>query len=218
VLAKQVVGSIVVLFEPFSAIALAKLLHLRKEIVNVRLRLLRSVLDVSESQDSPIRLLHPSFRDFLLDNQRCRDQHFWTDEKVAHKSLAQNCLKLMHTYLRKDVCGLCLPGTLASDVSRSQVEQCLPQQVQYACLYWVQHLQKSIVQLYDDDRVHKFLREHLLHWLEALSLMRKTSEGVLAIISLESLVVVSKPGCVSKGKFGLTNEGRSEPPPARVHP
>jgi hypothetical protein len=36
-----------------------------------------------------------------------------------------------------------------------------------------------------------FLGEHLLHWLEALSLMRRISEGVLATSSLESYIQVS---------------------------
>ena len=39
--------------------------------------------------------------------------------------------------------------------------------------------------------MHVFLQENLLHWLEALSLIRKTAEGILAITSLESIVVVS---------------------------
>jgi hypothetical protein len=59
------------------------------------------------------------------------------------------------------------PGALATDVESSRVEQCLPAGVQYACLYWVQHLQKSGGQLRDNDQVHQFLQKHLLHWLEA---------------------------------------------------
>ena len=58
-------------------------------------------------------------------------------------------------------------------------------------LYWVQHLQKSDAQLCDKDQVHQFLQVHLLHWLEALGWIGKTSEGILAIISLEALIPVS---------------------------
>jgi hypothetical protein len=39
--------------------------------------------------------------------------------------------------------------------------------------------------------VYQFLREHLLHWLEALGWMQKVSEGIHAIISLESMISVS---------------------------
>ena len=72
-----------------------------------------------------------------------------------------------------------------------KLASCLPAELQHTCEYWVQHLQGSGTQPYDDDRVHRFLREHLLHWLEALSWMGKTSEGILAILSLEAQILVS---------------------------
>jgi hypothetical protein len=45
---------------------------------------------------------------------------------------------------------------------------------------------------YDNDQVHHFLLEHFLDWLEALSWMQETSEGIHAIASLESTARVSK--------------------------
>ena len=99
----------------------------------------------------------------------------------------------MSTSLKQDICGLSAPGVLATDVERSRVDERLPPEVQYACLYWVQHLEKSGAQLFNDDRVHQFLQVHLLHWLEALSWMQKVSEGIVAIASLESIALVSIP-------------------------
>jgi hypothetical protein len=188
---KQVVGSIAILFELLSITALAKLLG-REAIVNQILLHLPSVVRSPESQGLPIRLLHLSFRDFLLDEQRCCDQHFSVDEKTAHTELAQKCLELMRTCLRRDICALQAPGTLTSEVNRSIVEEHLPPEVQYACLYWVQHLKGSKTRLLDNGKEHEFLQKHFLPWLEALSLMQKTSEGVLAIASLESVVTVSE--------------------------
>jgi hypothetical protein len=97
----------------------------------------------------------------------------------------------MSNSLKQDVCGQEAPGTLVANVESSRIEQCLPPEVKYACLYWIQHLQKSDAQLYDNDQVHQFLQVHLLHWLEALGWVRKTSEGILAILSLETLIPVS---------------------------
>jgi hypothetical protein len=77
-------------------------------------------------------------------------------------------------------------------VETNRVEHCLPPEAQYACRYWVDHLQRGEIGLCDDNgRVHKFLRQHFLHWLEALSLMRKMSEGVLMITALQSMLTVS---------------------------
>ena len=97
----------------------------------------------------------------------------------------------MSTSLKQDVCGQEAPGTLVADIESSQIEQCLPPQVRYACLYWIQHLQKSSAQLRDNDQVHQFLQEHLLHWFEALGWMAKVSEGIHAIALLASITAVS---------------------------
>jgi hypothetical protein len=159
--------------------------------IGLKLRSLRSVLKVPEDNRSPIRLLHASFPDFLLDKQRCCNQYFWVDEKEAHSSLVESCIQLMSTSLGRDICNLHAPGTLTRELDRSLIEQYLPSELQYACRYWVQHLQKSSIQLHDGALILVFLRGHLLHWLEVLSLMGKMSEGVLAITSLESHIPVS---------------------------
>jgi hypothetical protein len=190
---RQILGSIAVFFSPLSAYSLSKLLCVSKEDINQTLEDLHSILDVPKDQTRLLRLHHPSFRDFLLNNDRCKDLNFWVDERQAHQTLADSCIRLMSSSLKQDICGLNAPGVLVTDVARSRVEQCLPLEVQYACLYWIQHLQKSSAQLRDNDQVHQFLQEHLLHWFEALGWMGKVSEGIHTIASLESITTVSKP-------------------------
>ena len=85
------------------------------------------------------------------------------------------------------------PGSQAS-----QVEKSLPPEVQYACLYWVHHSQRSGSQVHDGEEAHQFLQAHLLHWLEALGWMGKASEGIQAILSLEAYVPVSYLSIVYK--------------------
>jgi hypothetical protein len=187
---RHVLGSVVVLLSPLSVHSLSRLLNTPKEDIDQTLEDLHAILDLPEDRVRPLRLHHPSFRDFLLDETRCSDPNFKVDEKQAHQMLAANCIQLMSTSLTQDICDIRAPGMLVTNVESSRVEKCLPPEVQYACLYWVQHLQKSSVQLHDNDQVHRFLQEHLLHWLEALSWMRKMSEGIRAINSLESIALV----------------------------
>jgi hypothetical protein len=189
---RYILGSVVILLSPLSTYSLSKLLHVSKEEIDQTLDDLHAILEVTKDQARLIRLHHPSFRDFLLDKTRCGDPHFWVDDKQAHKALAHGCMRLMSTTLKRDICGLYDPGALTADIENIRVEQHLPSEVQYACIYWVQHLQRSDAQLFDNDPVHQFLRKHLLHWLEALSIIGKTTEGVLAITSLEYIVVVSE--------------------------
>lgn len=44
--------------------------------------------------------------------------------------------------------------------------------------------------LQDDRSVDKFLRQSYLHWLEALSLLERMSEGVLSMAKLDGLLQV----------------------------
>ena len=111
----------------------------------------------------------------------------------AHRELADSCIRLMSKSLKTDICKQEATGTLVASVKSSHVEKCLPPEIQYACLYWIQRFHKSGAQLCDISRVSKFLHEHFLHWLEALGWMGKISEGILAILSLEALIPVSCP-------------------------
>ena len=43
---------------------------------------------------------------------------------------------------------------------------------------------RSRKELSDDGAIFTFLREHFLHWLESLSLIRKFPDGVLSIRKL----------------------------------
>ena len=96
------------------------------------------------------------------------------------------------------------PGSQASEVESSWIEKCLLPEVQYACLYWVQHLQKSGAQVHSGEEAHQFLQAHLLHWLEALGWMGKTSEGIQAILSLETHVSVSYLSIIYKSLINLS--------------
>lgn len=113
---KQVLGSFVILAEPLPA---ANLLQIRPEAVNLRVRHLHSVLNIPQNQDHSIQLLHPSFRDFLLNKQRCHNQLFWVDEKQAHQILADSCIRLMSNALKQDICRQEAPGTLVVDIESS---------------------------------------------------------------------------------------------------
>jgi hypothetical protein len=117
------------------------------------------------------------------------------NKKEAHARLVTRCIKVMSSALKEDVCGQRMLGVQISDVSISHIQRCLPSEVQYACLYWVRHLISSGERLLDDGDVHRFLREHALHWMEAMSWMGKTSEAIEAMTLLESITEVKHPVC-----------------------
>ena len=197
---KHTLGSMVVLLSPLSTSSLSRLLQLSREDVDRTFEDLYAILDIPEDPTRPLRLHHPSFRDFLFNIDRSGE--FWVNKKEAHQKLAAGCIQLMSQTLKKNICEMHAPGSHASQVESSWIEKCLPPEIQYACRYWIDHVQKGGTQLYDNGQVHCFLQGHFLHWLEALGWMGKISDGVHAIAVLESLVSVSISP--AQGKFLLT--------------
>jgi hypothetical protein len=188
---RDILGTIVILHLQLPINSVGKLLGLTSQAIQRALKDLHAILVIPENSSHLLRLHHPSFRDFLLDDQRYITADLHVNEKQAHQQLYIKCIRLMSNTLKQDICGLGAPSTLLTDVASSHVRQYLPPELQYACLYWVYHLYKSNSQIYDNDDVCQFLQTHLLYWLEALTWMQKISEGILAIISLESIALVS---------------------------
>jgi hypothetical protein len=189
---RYILGSIVILHSPLSVGSLARLVHTAQQNVEQTLQDLHAILDIPEDSTLPIRLYHPSFRDFLLDKKRYGDLNFWVDERQLHQTLAESCIKLLSNFLKQDICGVEAPGVLVTSLESSQVEKCLPPEIQYACLYWIPHLRKGGARFHDNGQFHQFLQQHLLHWLEALSWMQRVSEGIHAISLLDSIALVSQ--------------------------
>ncbi|OCL01502.1 hypothetical protein AOQ84DRAFT_434833 [Glonium stellatum] len=186
---REVVGAIVILANPLSVTALANLLDIPEDEIAYRLDLLHSVLSVTENRTTPIRLLHLSFRDFLLDPQKSGKNPFWIDEKEVHKRLASKCVKLLSRSkrLKQDICNVQWPGTRRNKIDNEAIKHALSPEVQYACRYWVYHLEHSKTTICDGDHVHVFLQERLLYWVEALSLMGNLNEIVSMIDILQSI-------------------------------
>jgi hypothetical protein len=114
------------------------------------------------------------------------------DGVSAHEKLASRCLALMSASdgLRQDLCGLSKPGTLRSEVKEETVASSVSPELRYACRYWVEHLERGQQSIADGDAVHVFLQTHLLHWLEAMSLVGETDQCVRQLAALQTLVTV----------------------------
>ena len=97
-------------------------------------------------------------------------------------------------YQRQDLCNLKHPGARTDEVEESRRQGCLPQDLRYACRYWVEHLRRCEIGVVDNSLVYRFLRKHLLHWFEALSWMKAALEGIQILTALQFLVTVSALG------------------------
>jgi hypothetical protein len=186
----RVVGTIILLETPLTVPALAKLIDVPEEVIYNRLDVLHSVLNYSKTSESPIRLLHLSFRDFLLDPEKKGYNRFWVDEKQVHGQIAAGCLRILNSSLEEDICNIVGPGTDRSVVPPSLIASCIPMQLQYACRYWVHHLGKASRSYISSEEIFSFLETHLLHFVECLSLIGHLSEIYEMIIELQAIATV----------------------------
>ncbi|KGO54821.1 hypothetical protein PEX2_090740 [Penicillium expansum] len=181
---QKIVGIIILLAVPLSINTLSLLLKIEADQISNRLDSFRSVLSISKDRDQPIRILHLSFRDFLVRSPT----KFHMDEPKNHTKIAQFCLKTMQGYLRKDICNLVSPGTRRADIDPQHIRQYLPMEIQYSCRYWIYHLERSQVLSSEIEDLYLFLQKHFLHWVEAMSLLGLVSK-VVGMLDLLHMVV-----------------------------
>ncbi|KAF3029168.1 hypothetical protein E8E12_000367 [Didymella heteroderae] len=140
-------------------------------------------------REGVVSFIHLSAKDyFTVGNGRQMFEGTWAHR---HGQMADRLLDRMDSMLRRDVCGLQKPG---ARIHHESTQLCIKNsnvaQIAYACEYWVEHLQagghacRGI--LADGGKVHSFFGEHLLHWLEAMSLLQKMPEAITGLQKLEA--------------------------------
>jgi hypothetical protein len=182
-----IVGVIILLAVPLSINALSLLLGIGADQISNRLDSFRSVLSIPDDRDQPVRILHLSFRDFLVQPR----PKFTVDEPRKHKDIAKSCLKTMRSRLQKDICNLASPGTHRADIDPQDIRQHLPPELQYSCRYWIYHFEHSQAFHSEIEEVRLFLQKHFLHWVEAMSLLGLISEVVGMLDLLHTTILVS---------------------------
>jgi hypothetical protein len=173
---------------PLSMSELAVLAGLPRAITGTKIKMLiskcRSFLI---TRNETVYLVHTSAKDYLDANYTCRLQQGGTGE--GHADIIRRSIDAMSRTMKKNIYSLPNVGFKSADITIPSPDPL--DGLRYSCVYWVQHLQKSKALISDSDQVHRFLQKHLLHWLETLSCIGKTSEGILAILFLETYVLVS---------------------------
>ncbi|KAG9027940.1 hypothetical protein FRB95_007043 [Tulasnella sp. JGI-2019a] len=178
--APEVIGAMVLLFNPLPAQSLDAPLQFAPNTVINALQPFYSVASVPSSDETnptPLRLIHPSFSNFLTTPSRCTDASFLVNPTFQHARIALLCLDHMSETLSRDMCGIGSLLILNSDVTdlhhRLQVR--IPPHLRYACFYRPLHLIRAKLSGYADrelvDAFGKFVRTKLLCWLEVMSLL-----------------------------------------------
>ncbi|KAM0444400.1 hypothetical protein ACHAO4_010201 [Trichoderma viride] len=143
-----------------------------------------------------IYFIHQSAKDYLTTDKA------WSTISPSsandiHYTIFSRSLQSMNATLRRDIYCLRAPGNPISQLQRPNPDPLIA--VRYACVYWINHLCDYNISDYikgafqEEGLIDVFLRHHFLHWLEALSLLRGMSEGILAIARLIDLLTEQTP-------------------------
>jgi hypothetical protein len=181
---KSIIGMVMVSREPLSMFSL-KNLHTEEDAVGLIIRPLGSLLSGVADESFPVRPLHTSFRDFLIDKDRAGI--FFIDVLVHHRDLVLSCFRVTKAELRFNICGLKTSYFRNNELMthHARNEGVLTAHLSYACRFWTDHLVATNFDKDVADEVRELLQERLLFWLEVLSLekaIKMASKGLISIV------------------------------------
>lgn len=132
-------------------------------------------------RDDTVFFVHQSAKDYLSDQWNFVFQPSIRD---THNSMFSRSIEAMTRSLKQDIYSLRHPGILIDDIQQPNPDPLAS--IRYSCVYWMAHFQEA-QPLSGEDAIDSFLRDHFLHWFEALSLIRNASAIVYVLRDLVNL-------------------------------
>ena len=196
-LCKRILASTAIVYRPITLKELTSLVEMLEDMSD-DLESLREIIGLCGSfltvREGTIYFVHQSAKDYLLTN--AFNEIFPSGREEAHYVIFSRSLQVMSRTLRRDIYSLRVLGYPIEQVEVPDLDPLAASR--YSCIHWVDHLydwnanprSNHTVDLQDGGVVDAFVRKKYLYWLEALSLCRSMSEGVLSIVKLEALIQV----------------------------
>ncbi|EJC98375.1 WD40 repeat-like protein, partial [Fomitiporia mediterranea MF3/22] len=142
---------------------------------------LRSVLVYTPG--TPIRFCHTSFRDYLL-SPDCKSDPWFIDPEAQNEFITSRCFDVMRDKLQFNICDIessYISNDRIPDLP-DRIKAKIPPHLDYACLFWSQHLQDLQFTHALLGVLTEFLHERLFYWLEVMSLLRRVNSASPAFL------------------------------------
>ncbi|KAL2801694.1 hypothetical protein BJX63DRAFT_157636 [Aspergillus granulosus] len=133
-------------------------------------------------RDDHVYLVHQSVKDYLSDNK------IFTAISPSgrfgiHLRLYQESLQNLSTRLGRNIYDLEDPAISAGEIATPPTDRDRLIDLRYSCTYWLDHfLESTSTSAFEILKEYKvasdFFKEHLLHWLESLSLIGEVRHGI----------------------------------------
>ena len=168
---RDVMAFVLALKEPLSLTSISILFDGHPNIRDI-IKPMGSLLDGAHNEQKPIRPLHTSFRDFLLDDARSSNFHVNISPRHSF-ALGHASLGCMRKMLKFNICDLKDSRLRNNAVPHlaARVTTAFPPYLAYSCQYWMDHLQHAECTSELLDEVTAFFKRFFPFWLEAISLL-----------------------------------------------
>jgi hypothetical protein len=189
---REVMAIVLALKEPLSLTSLSALFGKDLKVRNL-IKPLGSLLDGVLDEMKPIRPLHTSFRDFLLDEGRSSIFHLDILPR-HHLFLGRALLTCMEKNLKFNICDLedsRLRNTKVPDLT-SRVTKAIPPHLAYSCQYWMSHMRHAECSPELLEQVTSFFMKFFPFWLEAISLLSLSSPISYILAAAETCTILEK--------------------------
>jgi hypothetical protein len=149
-------------------------------------------------REQTILFVHQSAKEFLL--KEALSEILPRGIEAEHDIIFIRSLDVIFKTLQRDIWNIKLPGLHPNDICKPSPNPLAA--VEYSCVYWMDHLEASLVNatcelgVHDRGRVDMFLQQKFLHWFEALSILESVSDGIQVMQKLEILIKVSGYVCI----------------------
>ncbi|EDR00238.1 uncharacterized protein LACBIDRAFT_314611 [Laccaria bicolor S238N-H82] len=189
----SVLGAIVIAKNPLRTSDLEQLLGVQDTLSIVSQ--LSPVLLISNT--GHLHICHQSFTEFLLDRKRSKT--FWVDSQKHSLCFAGSCMKYMSAKLKFNFFDLETSHILNKDIPNLMVhiKNVKSTALDHASYFWAIYLQKcpdeEVLQEEIIGQMEDFLMNHLLHWLEIMSLMEAVNHAAHLLLLTENWCRVLKP-------------------------
>ncbi|KAG8820222.1 hypothetical protein FRC17_010215, partial [Serendipita sp. 399] len=167
----SVLSMIIIAYQPISINTISRFLPKNVQVDSF-VQDLAGVLKDGDP-DRPIRVLHPTFREFVLSNQE-RANGFLVNPRTSSITIATACISTLEQMLEYDVFRFCntnrLPPRNSEVVDLDSITlQRMTAAERYASVFWANHVAESEISTELWIRVLIFLSQKLLNWVELMS-------------------------------------------------
>jgi hypothetical protein len=113
-----------------------------------------------------------------------------------HLRMTEHCFRLLNEYLKYDICAIRDPSRFNAEMAdlKARLHEHVPHWLRYACRFWavhlIEHIRAAGSQLQIPLGLVRFCSEHLLHWIEVMSLIQELHQAQQVMIELRSILNV----------------------------